>query len=145
MRIKNEHARSIARSSSEVFEALERVGTEGDTIWPAPSIPFRRTPGPLRVGKTMERHGIIRAVLHELESNRRMIWRADLPFLRGTHGFEISETAAGCDVRHVLDVNLAWWFAPVWALKVGRIHDWIVERLLDRLEEIAAVPQSAAG
>ncbi|MGB5364837.1 MAG: hypothetical protein WBN14_01120, partial [Polyangiales bacterium] len=65
MHIRNEHARSISRPASDVFEALEAIGTEGDPIWPAPSIPFERTPGPLRVGETEERHGIIRATLHE--------------------------------------------------------------------------------
>lgn len=134
MRIKNEHGRSIARPPREVFEALERVGTDDDSIWPAPSIPFERTPGPLRVGETKERHGIIRAVLDELDADKKMVWRADLPFLKGTHGFEITETPTGCDVAHVLDAKLAWWFVPIWVFKVRGIHDRILERLLDRLE-----------
>jgi len=140
MRIKNEHARSIARPPREVFEALERVGTDDDSVWPAPSIPFRRTPGPLRVGETKERHGIIRAVLDELDTDKKMVWRADLSFLKGTHGFEITETANGCHVRHVLDGEVAWWFAPVWLFKVRGIHDWILERLLDGLEAPTATP-----
>jgi len=133
MRIRNEHVRSIARPPREVFEALERMGTDEDSIWPATSIPFERTPGPLRVGETRERHGIIRAVLDELAADEKMVWRADQSFLKGTHGFEITETPAGCDVAHVLDAKLAWWFAPVWVFKVRRIHDRILEGLLDRL------------
>ena len=134
MRIKNEHVRSIPRPPQEIFDALVRVGTDDDSVWPAPSIPFKRTPGPLRVGQTKERHGIIRAVLGELDPCKKMVWRADLSFLKGTHGFEITETSSGCDVAHVLDAKLAWWFVPVWFVKVRKIHDWILEALLDRLE-----------
>ena len=97
-------------------------------------MPFERTPGPLTVGVTRERHGIIRAVLDELDHGRKMVWRAELPFLKGTHGFGITETADGCRVEHLLDAEVAWWFAPVWVLKVRAIHDRIVERLLERLD-----------
>jgi hypothetical protein len=31
----------------------------------------------------------------------------------GRHGFEITETASGCDVAHVLDAKLSWWFVSV--------------------------------
>jgi len=134
MHIRNEHARAISRPGYEVFRALEHVGTEGDDLWPAPTIPFQRTPGPLVVGETRERHGIIRAVLSELEPGRKLVWRADLPFLEGTHGFEVTETASGCEVAHVLEADLAWWFVPIWFLKVRSIHDWILERLFDGLE-----------
>ena len=144
MRVRNEHSRSIARPPEEVFEALERVGTEDDSVWPARSIPFERTPGPLKVGETKERHGIIRAVLDELDTNKKMVWRAELPFLKGTHGFEITETPTGCRVAHVLDAELAWWFAPVWAFKVRGIHDWILEALLDRLECPSTTERQAA-
>lgn len=144
MRIRNQHTRSIARAPREVFEDLERVGTDDDSIWPAPSIPFERTPGPLRVGETREQHGIIRAVLDELDPDKKMVWRADLSFLKGTHGFEITETPSGCDVAHVLDAKLAWWFVPVWVLKVREIHDRILERLLDGLESPTASEHRAA-
>lgn len=137
MHIKNAHSRSIPRPPHEVFHDLERIGTDGDTTWPAPSIPFERTPGPLRVGYTKERHGIIRAVLDELSADEKLVWRANLPFLEGTHGFEITETSDGCDVKHVLDARLAWWFVPIWVFKVRQIHDRILEALLDRLESPA--------
>ena len=134
MHVRNTHAREVARSPAEVFAALEAVGTEHDRVWPVPSMPFERTPGPLRVRETRERHGIIRAVLVELEPERTLVWRANQPFLKGTHGFEITETATGCHVTHVLDAHLAWWFVPVWVCKVRAIHDRILERLLEGLE-----------
>jgi len=138
MHIRNEHVRWIPRPASEVFGQLEAVGTEGDTIWPAPSIPFKRTPGPLTVGQTREHHGIIRAVLDELLPGRRLVWRADQAFIQGTHGFEVTETADGCNVAHVLEADLAWWFVPIWVLKMRAIHDRIVERLLQRLDASSA-------
>ena len=134
MRVQNRHARAISRPAEEVFGALEGLGTPADRIWPVASMPFERTPGPLTVGVTRERHGIIRAVLDELDHGRKMVWRAELPFLKGTHGFDITETADGCRVEHLLDAEVAWWFAPVWVLKVRAIHDRIVERLLERLD-----------
>ena len=134
MHIKNTHVRSIPRSPHEVFADLERMGTDGDTIWPSSSITFERTPGPLRVGKTNERHGIIRAVLDEVTPDRRLRWRAEQSFIRGTHGFEVIETSTGSDVAHTLDAKLAWWFVPVWIFKVRGVHDRILEALLDRLE-----------
>jgi len=136
MHIVNTHARAVALPPSKVFAALEAMGTENDSVWPAPSIPFERTPGPLRVMGTKERHGIIRATLVELEPERTLVWRADQPFIKGTHGFEISETENGCHVTHVLDARLAWWFVPVWVFKVRAIHDRILERLLERLETV---------
>lgn len=145
MQIRNEHARSISRSALEVFNALEGVGTTDDRIWPAPSIPFERTPGPLRVGETRERHGIIRGVLEELDRNRILVWRLDQPFIKGTHGFEIRETETGCHVAHVLDAKLAWWFVPVWMLKVQAVHDRILERLLDRLNSLDEQPTTISN
>lgn len=134
MHIKNVHVRSIARSPNEIFDDLERMGTDRDTVWPAPSMPFTRTPGPLRVGETEERHGIIRAVLDEIALDQKLVWRANQPFIDGTHGFEITETSNGCEVSHVLDAEIPWWFVPAWLLKVRAVHDRILERLLDRLE-----------
>lgn len=140
MRIRNVHARSINRPAADVFRDLERLGTEEDTVWPAPSMPFQRTPGPLRVGVTRERHGIIRAALNEFEPGRRMVWCADQPFLRGTHGFELTQTPSGCYAAHVLEARLSWWFAPVWVFKIASIHDRIIEGLLDRLEPRTSMP-----
>lgn len=138
MHVRNKHARTISRPAEEVFGVLEGLGTPTDQIWPVPSMPFERTPGPLRVGVTRERHGIIRAVLDDLDQGRKMVWRADLPFLKGTHGFEITETATGCHVEHLLDAEVAWWFVPVWVLKIRAIHDRILEKLLARLDSAAS-------
>jgi len=137
MHIHNKHARKIPRPAAEVFDSLAELGTSTDSLWPAPSMPFERTPGPLTVGVTYESHGIIRAVLDELDPGRRLVWRADQSFLKGTHGFQVTPTATGCELEHVLEADLAWWFAPVWRLKVRAIHDRIVERLLDRVEAAA--------
>ncbi len=52
----------------------------------------------------------------------------------GRHGLEITETSSGYDVAHVLDAKLSWWFVSVRSAKVRKIHDWILEALLDRLE-----------
>jgi hypothetical protein len=147
MNVVNTHERIVRRPLSEVFNELVALGTAADRIWPEPAMPFQRTDGSMRVGVTRERHGAIRAVLDTYELNERIVWRADLSFLRGTHTFEVQEIGDGCTlVQHVVRVNLAWWFGPIWRLYVSGIHDRIVEGLLDRLADgAAAVGVSAAA
>ena len=115
------------------------MGTENDQIWPDAAIPFRRSTGPLRPGVTTEKHGFINATLCEHSNNERIVWSADLPFLKGTHGFYLSSRSVGeTTVRHVLSARLVWWFIPVWYFRVGRIHDRIIEGIFDRLENAVA-------
>ncbi|MBV8062837.1 MAG: SRPBCC family protein [Nevskia sp.] len=134
MKVLNVHERRIARPLGEVFGELAALGTERDRIWPEPRMPLRRTPGPMRVGTTRERHGGIRAVLESYQENTRIVWRVDLPFLRGTHAFEVRQLGQGSTlVRHTVDARLPWWFAPVWRLRIAGLHDRILEALLDRL------------
>lgn len=134
MKVLNTHERLVPRPLPEVFSELVALGTSADRIWPEPKVPFRRTEGPMTAGVTKERHGAIRAVLETFEENRRIVWRAELSFLRGVHAFEVQAVEPGYTlVRHVVRARLAWWFAPVWQLWVSAIHDQIVEGLLDRL------------
>lgn len=134
IKLLNTHERLVPRPLPQVFSDLVALGTSADRIWPEPTVPFRRTEGPMTVGVTRERHGAIRAVLETFEENTRIVWRADLSFLRGIHAFEVQEVEPGCTlVRHVVQARLAWWFAPVWYLWVSAMHDHIVEGLLDRL------------
>ena len=135
--IRNVHSRTINAPRERVFAELEAMGTERDRVWPAPKMPFRRTPGPLRDGVTTERHGVIRAVLESHEPGRSMSWAAELPFLRGRHGFRVRDENQGCHVEHVLEGKVTWWFRPVWATYMRRVHDRILEALLDRLERAA--------
>ena len=143
MNVVNTHERLVLRPLGEVFNELVALGTTADRIWPEPNTPFRRTDGPMRVGITRERHGAIRAVLDTYEVNDRIVWRADLRFLRGTHSFEVHQVgSAKTLVRHTLRINLAWWFGPIWRLYMSGIHDRIVEGLLDRLADGATPIQA---
>ncbi|HEU5101885.1 MAG TPA: hypothetical protein VFU22_22845 [Roseiflexaceae bacterium] len=134
MNVLNAHKRLVTRPLPEVFNELAALGTAADRIWPEPNLPFRRTDGPMTVGVTRERHGAIRAVLETYEVNKRIVWQADLSFLRGTHTFEVQEVGGGLTlVRHVVRINVSWWFFPLWRFYVSGIHNRIMERLLDRL------------
>jgi hypothetical protein len=145
MHVVNTHERIVSRPLPEVFDELVALGTAADRIWPDPKMPFRRTDGPMRVGVTRERHGGFRAVLDAFEVNKRIIWCADMGFVRGTHSFEVQEVGSGRTlVLHTVRANLAWWFGPVWRLYVSRIHDRIMEGMLDRLAE-GATPIAAGG
>ncbi len=135
MRVEVEHHRVVERSVGDVFASLAALGTPGDTLWPAPSMPFVRSEGPLEVGVTKERHGIIRAVLDDLAPNQRIIWRATVSFLEGTHGFRVRElSSTSTRVSHELDVDLSWWFVPAWYAGMAGAHDRIVTKLLARLD-----------
>lgn len=139
MRVHNVHQRLLEGPIESVFAELEAMGTSRDRIWPAPRMPFTRTPGVMVVGETRERHGLIRATLAAFEPQKRICWQAKLPFLRGTHAFElVPEGPTRTLVRHVLDADVALWFMPVWKLKIARIHDRLLESLLDRLASATA-------
>jgi hypothetical protein len=138
MHVLDIHSRIVAGSTTRVFAELEAMGTANDRIWPASSIPFIRTPGPMRVGETQESHGIIHATLEAYEPGRKLSWRATVPFLRGTHGFT-TEALDDSTTRvvHTLDANVTLWFAPIWRWKIARIHTRIIESLFDHLEQAA--------
>jgi hypothetical protein len=139
MHIENVHHREIRGTSERVFAFVEALGTPDDVIWPSPRMPFRRTPGPMRVGITEERHGVIRAELSSFTPGREITWRASLPFLIGTHAFLVRPLPhGGVVVTHALHADAPWWFAPVWRLRMGALHDHIIERLFDRLARAVA-------
>lgn len=136
MNIVNTHERLISRPLAEIFADLVALGTATDRIWPEPTMAFRRTAGPMRVGVTEEQHGAIHATLAAYVEHRCIVWRVEMGFLRGTHAFDVQETGDGCTrVRHRIQGTLAWWFAPLWHLYIARLHDRILEQLLDRLAE----------
>lgn len=57
-----------------------------------------------------------------------------MSFVRCTHTFEVQETEHGFTlVLSIIQINVAWWFGPIWRIYVSDIHDRILEGLLDRL------------
>jgi hypothetical protein len=142
----NRHERTFAGEASSIFRLLEDMGTKNDRVWPDAAIPFRRSAGPMRPGVTTEKHGFINATLCEYSHNERIVWSADLPFLKGTHGFHLSSGSGGeTTVRHVLSARLVWWFVPVWHFRVARIHDCIIEGIFDRVENAVAASKAGDG
>ncbi|MCA9569873.1 MAG: hypothetical protein KC656_18640 [Myxococcales bacterium] len=133
------HERVVQLPIERVFEELEAMGTPADRIWPDASMPFVRTAGPLEIGRTEESHGFVRARLDVLDPGSRLVWRADQRALAGTHGFEVVAEGPHTRVRHVLDVDLAWWMVPLWRARIGDLHARILEALLDRLEALEDV------
>jgi hypothetical protein len=139
MHVLDIHSRVVKGTTARVFAELEAMGTTHDRIWPAPTMPFLRTPGPLRVGETTESHGLIRATLDAYEPGSTLSWRATLPFLQGTHGFTTEALEDGTTrVVHTLDAHVSLWFAPIWRWRIADIHTRIIESLFDRLEQAAS-------
>jgi hypothetical protein len=134
MNVLNTHERLVSRPLPEVFSELVALGTSADQIWSDPKTPFRRTDGPMRVEVTREQHGAFRAILDTYEVNQRIVWRADMRFLRGSHTFEAQEVEGGFTlVRHIVRVSLPWWYGLIWRFYVSGIHNRIMEGMLDRL------------
>lgn len=141
MHVLNAHSRAIDAPRAAVFHEIRALGTDADRIWPSARMPFVRTPGAPCVGSTTERHGIIRATLDRYEPDSALVWRSNLSYIVGTHGFFVEATSpTTCVVEHVLDARLGWWFVPAWQLKVAAVHDLIIERLFDRLAAAVTSP-----
>ncbi len=133
----NVHQRNIPLNIEKIFSLLIDMGTDKDVIWPAANMPFVRTPAEMQVGVTKETHGIIKATLSEYVLNERIVWLANLPFLKGTHAFYLkSESSEITAISHVLKADLSWWFKPIWYFKVLGIHDRIIEGIFDRIEKV---------
>ena len=54
---------------------------------------------------------------------------------QGWHGFDLRTTALGCRVTHTIELTPSLAGAVVWHAFIAPIHDWVVEAILDRLEE----------
>ena len=138
--MKNRHERLLLMDAKSVFQLLENMGTENDRIWPSQQIPFRRTRGEMKIGFTKESHGIIKAVLSEYKKNDRIVWSADLPSLKGTHGFYLEAIGENeTKITHFLSAMLSWWFWPLWYLKIEKIHNRIIEGIFDKISYYSRV------
>lgn len=135
----NIHERIIDMDAHMAFQYLEDMGTAKDLVWPNPDLPFERTPGELRPGVTTESHGRIRATLQDYTSGSRIAWGVDMAALKGSHVFLVEAIAPGkSKVKHVLEVDLAPWFVPLWDAEIGPLHDKILEGLLDKMQQLAS-------
>jgi len=132
----NYHARVVARPLAEVYGRLARMGSALDDAWPLPSVPMKAE-GELRPG-VRAAHGPIRYQLVAVDDGRRIEWRFTMENLHGRYEYTVSAVAGGTLVENVIDGSLTGELIDMWPQSVAAFHDWIIERIFDRLAESPA-------
>ncbi|MBI5284733.1 MAG: hypothetical protein HY874_06530 [Chloroflexi bacterium] len=128
----NYHARIIARPLDELYQRLARMGGGLDDVWPMAPVPMKAE-GALQPG-VRAAHGPIRYELVAVENGCRIEWRFTMEHLHGRYEYTLSAMDAGTLVENVIDGAVTGEMIGVWPSAVGPLHDWVLERILDRLE-----------
>ncbi|GAA3671837.1 hypothetical protein GCM10022224_040020 [Nonomuraea antimicrobica] len=123
----NVHERVIPGSPEEVWTVL--IGIE--KLWPADIGSFRLPDG-VHPGAPVH-HGPWRYVVGAVEPGRRL-WFDTGKVLSEGHGFVLIPVEGGTLVRHELKGRLSGTFRLLWPLVVRRLHDKVVEHILEALE-----------
>lgn len=129
----NYHARVIPRPVDEIYRRLSMMGGGLDDCWPLPSVPMKVdgafAPG-VRAG-----HGPIRYELVAVDPSRRIEWRFTMDRLHGRYEYRLAPADDGALIENVIDGSVTEALFDVWPSALGRLHDWVMERLFDRLAE----------
>jgi hypothetical protein len=134
MRIYNVHERTLPIGTQAAWELLTSLGGPDDRLWPE-RWPRMRLEHGVALG-SRGRHGFVRYTVVGVEPERRIRFRVrDMPGLEGEHAFELAPAGDGaCVLRHAVIADAHGPIALYWRAIVGRLHDAIVEDLLDRAE-----------
>lgn len=132
----NYHGRVVARPLSEIYQRLTRMGTVFDDLWPLASVPMKAE-GALRPGVAAA-HGPIRYELVAAEDDRRIEWRFTMERLHGRYEYRLERAGDGTLVENVIDGSLTSELVEVWPAAVSAFHDWVIERIFDRLAQPGA-------
>ena len=130
------HERAFSGTTRRIYELLVELGTSQDRIWPFPSQPFMRSPGPLTPGTTEEWHGGLHAVLDEVVPEKRILWRIDTEGVDGTHGFELEAEGRRVTLRPRLTATLDDVQGRLLWRRLEEQHDRAIEGLFDKLERV---------
>lgn len=84
-------------------------------------------------GQSRFGHGPFRFTVERWDG-RVFVARIDGGVADGTHGFELTDDAGGTLVTHTLAARFALRPWLVWRAVTGRVHDWAVESMFDRLD-----------
>ncbi len=134
-RIVNVHERELPASAETVGRLLDRAGSVGDPLWPAPTWLPMRFDRPLGVD-AQGGHGGIRYRVTRYEPGRAVEFTFDPSIgLDGHHALEVEPRRADrCVLRHRLAGRPAGAMRLLWPLAVRACHDTVVEHLLDNAE-----------
>lgn len=136
--IRNSHQRLIKADISLVGPLLDRLGTDGDPVWPGwpeggwPPMCFD---GSLAVGTTGGHWPILYQVVTYVPSST-VAFRLTAPRgISGQHSFELQSTKEGETlVTHTISARLYGRLRWQYPLILEPLHDAAIEDLFDRLE-----------
>ena len=129
------YERSFKGTSRRIYQLLSEMGTSQDVLWPFPSQPFMRSPGPLTVGRTEEWHGPIHAVLDAAEPERSIVWRILTEGFDGTHGFDLRVEGRNVVVRHRMAATVSDDGRKLWA-RIEDAHERAINGIFDKLTRV---------
>jgi hypothetical protein len=129
----NYHARVVPRPPDEVYRRLSMMGGGLDDCWPLPSVPMK-VEGALAPGVPAG-HGPIRYELVAIDPGARIEWRFNMEHLRGRYEYRLAPAGDGTLVENVIAGTVTEALVDVWPSALGRLNDWVMERLFDRLAE----------
>ena len=118
---------------SETTKRISALIADFDRVWPQDIAPAPRPQGPgvydtgLMRWEEFDRPGAIRA------------FRVTRPAgLNGEHWFELVVSGGMPVLRHTVDATASEAFAAIWRARIARLHDQILEALLDRVQQALA-------
>jgi hypothetical protein len=131
----NRHQRSIDAPADEVGALLATLGQADDRLWPADAWTPMVLDGPVAVG-ARGGHGPIRYHVSAYEPGTRVRFTFEPQVgIDGYHEFAVVSLAPDrCMLRHVLTGELRGRLRVLMPLVVERLHDAVLEDLLDRAE-----------
>jgi len=129
------HERELPAKASEVGRLLERIGSAGDPLWPAPTWLPMRFDRPLGVGADGG-HGPVRYHVTRYQPGRLVEFTFGRQTgLLGAHTFEVQERGPHrCLLRHRLSARPVGAMRLLWPAIVRTCHDAVLEQLLDNAE-----------
>jgi hypothetical protein len=129
MKIAVSHERALDAAP----ERISALIADFDRVWPQDIAPAPRQQGPgvydtgLMRWEEFDRPGAIRA------------FRVTRPAgLNGEHWFELVVSGGMPVLRHTVDASASGAFATIWRARIARLHDQILEALLDKVQQALA-------
>lgn len=134
MRVSNHHWRLFCQSPDRVGACLDSLSDQAEALWPFerwPRMAFDRSLGVGAKGG----HGPVRYFVEEYQLGRQVTFRFTRPDgFHGTHGFRVTQTESGCELRHAIEMKVSGPALLTWPLIFRPLHDALLEDALDKVE-----------
>jgi uncharacterized protein YndB with AHSA1/START domain len=130
------YERTFNGTPKRIFQLLSEMGTSQDAIWPMPTTPFMRSPGPLTPGTTEEWHLGMHAVLESVDPEHAIIWKIDNEGIDGTHGFTIEQDGRKVTVRHRTTATLSDQEGRMFWRRIEDAHERAMTGLFDKMGRV---------